>query len=256
MAERIHGERVEVGADEGEQAEGDEGQRKKIENGTWPSVEDGDGAEECRDRREAEQARMRQPPHAEPLDKPGVGEGADCDQSRSGGEGEREERSEAVEIRVDLLRRIEEPEQAAENEAVADRVAGGQAVGDDDREGLVDRPGPSSRRFSAAQRLRQAEVAPAASCARPNAAMKTRMARQPATIMMPWPMVGAMIGTTMNTIIASDMTLAIRRPPKVSRTTEIAITRVAPAPIPWMARIASSIVKLAGERPLRCSRAT
>ena len=60
----------------------------------------------------------------------------------------------------------------------------------------------------------------------------------------------------MNTIMASDMTLAMRRPPNVSRTTEIAITRVAPAPMPWMARIARSMREVAGEAPLRCSRAT
>ena len=58
------------------------------------------------------------------------------------------------------------------------------------------------------------------------------------------PIPGAMIGTAMNTIIASDMTLAMRRPPKVSRMTDIAITRVAPAPKPCRPRIASSMRKL------------
>ena len=36
----------------------------------------------------------------------------------------------------------------------------------------------------------------------------------------------------MKTIITSDMTLAMRRPPKQSRTTEMAMTRVAAAPMP------------------------
>ena len=49
--------------------------------------------------------------------------------------------------------------------------------------------------------------------ASPKTAIMTRIARQPATSRMPWPTIGAMIGTAMNTIIASDMTLAIRRPP-------------------------------------------
>ena len=85
--------------------------------------------------------------------------------------------------------------------------------------------------------------------ATPKTAMKTRMPRQPATMRMPWPILGAKIGTTMKTIMASDMMLAIRRPPNVSRTTATAITRVAPAPIPWTARIASSCGKLVATAP-------
>ena len=50
--------------------------------------------------------------------------------------------------------------------------------------------------------------------------------------MMACPMLGAMTGMAMKTIMTSDMTLAMRRPPKQSRTTEMAMTRVAAAPTP------------------------
>ena len=65
--------------------------------------------------------------------------------------------------------------------------------------------------------------------------------------MIAWPIFGAMTGIAMNTIITSDMTLAMRRPPKQSRTTEMAMTRVAAAPMPCMARSARSSSKV-GEK--------
>ena len=57
-------------------------------------------------------------------------------------------------------------------------------------------------------------------------------------------MFGAITGIAMKTIITSDMTLAICRPPKQSRTTEIAMTRVAAAPTPCRNRKSSRNAKL------------
>ena len=57
-------------------------------------------------------------------------------------------------------------------------------------------------------------------------------------------MPGATIGTIMNTVIAIDMTCAMRRPSVRSRTTAVAITRVAAAPTPCSARAARKSSKL------------
>ena len=57
---------------------------------------------------------------------------------------------------------------------------------------------------------------------------------------MPWPKVGASIGTSMNTIITSDMICAIAEPWKRSRTIATTSTRVPPAATPCMKRAASS----------------
>ena len=76
------------------------------------------------------------------------------------------------------------------------------------------------------------------------AAMKMKMACQSANSRMSCPALGAMIGTIMKTVKTSDMTSAICRPPNTSRTTAMAITRVAAAPAPWMKRSISSWLKL------------
>ena len=65
--------------------------------------------------------------------------------------------------------------------------------------------------------------------------------------MTTWPRLGAMIGMIMKIIITSDITSAICLPPKVSRTTDSAMTRVAAAPTPCRKRSASRIVKV-GEK--------
>ena len=49
-------------------------------------------------------------------------------------------------------------------------------------------------------------------------------------------MPGAMIGMAMKTMKVSDMTSAISRPENRSRTTEVAMTRVAAAPSPCVKR--------------------
>ena len=53
-------------------------------------------------------------------------------------------------------------------------------------------------------------------------------------------MAGAIIGTMRNTIMISDMTLAISRPEYRSRTMAVERTRPPAAPIPWMMRAASN----------------
>ena len=53
------------------------------------------------------------------------------------------------------------------------------------------------------------------------------MCRQLATTSMPWPKVGASTGTSMKTIITSDMICAIAEPWKRSRTIATTSTRVA-----------------------------
>ena len=138
---------------------------------------------------------------------------------------------------------------------VADRVAGGDAVADDDRESLEDRAEREARGGLRGEASPAGAGSTRSSSPAPNGRdRRARIARQPAIIMMPWPTVGAMIGTAMNTIIASDITLAMRRPPKVSRTIEMAITRVAPAPMPWMAAHRQERREVAGDGALRCSR--
>ena len=122
------------------------------------------------------------------------------------------ERAEPVDLLIDLLRRVEEAEEAAEGEAGADRVAEGDAVADDDAESVEHLARLQRTAVLLVQRLRQPQEAPAV-MARPKTAIATRIARQPANIRMPWPTIGARIGTAMKTIIASDMTLAILRPP-------------------------------------------
>ena len=58
------------------------------------------------------------------------------------------------------------------------------------------------------------------------------------------PRLGAMTGTTMKIIMTKDITRAISRPRKRSRTMAMATTRGAAAPRPCNARAASSVVKL------------
>ncbi len=53
-------------------------------------------------------------------------------------------------------------------------------------------------------------------------------------------MAGAIIGTMRKTIMMSDITLAISRPAKRSRTMAVDSTRPLAAPTPWMIRAASS----------------
>ena len=53
-------------------------------------------------------------------------------------------------------------------------------------------------------------------------------------------MAGAIMGTIRKTIMMSDMTLAISRPAKRSRTIAVERTRPPAAPSPWMTRAASS----------------
>ena len=61
--------------------------------------------------------------------------------------------------------------------------------------------------------------------------------------MMTCPMEGARIGTARNTMKASDITRAMSRPLKRSRTIDTASTRVAAAPTPIRARAASRVTK-------------
>ncbi len=58
------------------------------------------------------------------------------------------------------------------------------------------------------------------------------------------PMAGPSIGTIRNTIMMSDITLAISRPAKRSRTIAVESTLPPAAPMPWMTREASSHSKL------------
>ena len=58
------------------------------------------------------------------------------------------------------------------------------------------------------------------------------------------PIAGASIGTVMNTMMVSDITRAISRPAKRSRTIATASTRPVAPPIPWMKRARSSPSKL------------
>ena len=76
------------------------------------------------------------------------------------------------------------------------------------------------------------------------AAMKTKIMCHSENSMTNWPMPGATTGITMNTMKISDITSAMRRPPNTSRTKETAMTRVAAAPMPWIRRSASRIVKV------------
>ena len=62
--------------------------------------------------------------------------------------------------------------------------------------------------------------------------------------MMIWPMEGARSGTARKTMKASDITRAISRPAKRSRTMETASTRVAAAPMPIRTRAASRVAKV------------
>ena len=59
-----------------------------------------------------------------------------------------------------------------------------------------------------------------------------------------WPMPGATIGMAMKIMKVSDMTSAISRPSKRSRTTAVAMTRVPAAPMPCTKRSASRTPKV------------
>ena len=67
---------------------------------------------------------------------------------------------------------------------------------------------------------------------------------QLAKIITTCPIDGATTGITMNTMKISDITSAMARPPKRSRTIETAMTRVEAAPMPWMKRSASKVSKV------------
>ena len=62
--------------------------------------------------------------------------------------------------------------------------------------------------------------------------MTTKIMCHSENSMISWPRLGATTGMTMNTMKTSDMTSAIARPPKTSRTTETVMTRVPAAPMP------------------------
>ena len=64
----------------------------------------------------------------------------------------------------------------------------------------------------------------------------------------PLPVAGANTGTMMKIIMVSDMTRAISRPAKRSRTIAMASTRTAAAPMPWIARATSSTVESVGDQ--------
>ena len=66
--------------------------------------------------------------------------------------------------------------------------------------------------------------------------METKIACQPPSATSPLPIAGARIGTMRKTMVVSDMTRAISRPAKRSRTIVTASTRPAAAPVPWMKR--------------------
>ena len=73
--------------------------------------------------------------------------------------------------------------------------------------------------------------------------MKTKRAGQGLTRSSSCPRPGAITGTAMNTMKISDITSAMARPVKRSRTTELAMTLVAEAPMPCTARKTSNVVK-------------
>ena len=103
---------------------------------------------------------MRQAPHPEAPDQPRIGEGCDGDQDRARGEGHGEERPEAIDPLIDLLRRVEEAEQEAENQRHPERVGEGLAVGDDDLESFPDRAGAQRAPVLVRERFGEADVAP------------------------------------------------------------------------------------------------
>ena len=74
--------------------------------------------------------------------------------------------------------------------------------------------------------------------------MTTKIMCHSENSMTSWPRLGAMTGMTMNTMKISDMTSAMARPPKTSRTMETVMTRVEAAPMPWTKRRTSSVAKL------------
>ena len=74
--------------------------------------------------------------------------------------------------------------------------------------------------------------------------MTTKIMCHSENSMTSWPMPGAITGITMKTMKISDMTSAMARPPKASRTTDTVMTRVAAAPSPCTKRRTSNVVKL------------
>jgi hypothetical protein len=65
-----------------------------------------------------------------------------------------------------------------------------------------------------------------------------KIQRHGATSKMSCPMPGATMGTIINTVMAIDITCAMRRPEVMSRTIAVAMTRVAAAPTPCRQRAA------------------
>ena len=74
----------------------------------------------------------------------------------------------------------------------------------------------------------------------PSASIDTNTQIHEPSSSMVAPIAGPSIGTIRNTIMMSDITLAISRPEKRSRTIAVASTRPPAAPMPWMTREASS----------------
>ena len=155
---------------------------------------------------------MRQPPHAEASDEPRIHEGRKRHHDRDGGKGDGKPDAEIIDPDIDLLRRIDEAEQGAEDEGTCQRIAKRHTVGENDLE-------PSRHRFQRerthvgrVQRLGKADIHPDQHRAG-DGAMKMKISRQLPNSITAWPVPGAMTGTIMNTIMISDMTSAIIRPP-------------------------------------------
>ena len=165
------------------------------------------------DRREADQRRMRDPPHPEPADQPAVDEGGHRQRRGDAAEHHREPGAEPEDLDEDLLGGIDVAHERAEEHAGRQRIAQ-----------RLPRWSPPGRRPRSASRPRAAPGSPpaaspaAAARSRPGRRARSRTAPQRSGASCrrsgtPRPRVGASTGTTMKTIITKDITSAIRRPP-------------------------------------------
>ncbi|MNT03024.1 hypothetical protein D3C72_1375420 [compost metagenome] len=160
MAERLHGERVEVRADpaeleHGERKEHDEdrkGHRFRAKH-LHHQPDEGDGDE-------AQQGSVRQLAHAEPADKPCIDEGREGHEQRHARKGRCKPRTQPINALIDLFGRIDEAEQRTEDKGAGERVTKRNAVGEHDLEAAKDRTGGEGADIVRMQGFRQAEIHP------------------------------------------------------------------------------------------------
>ncbi len=160
MAERLHGERVEVRADPAELEHGKREEHDEDRKGhrfrpdhLYHQPHEGDGDE-------AEQRTVRQLAHAKPADKPCIDEGREGHEQGDARKSGRKPCAQPVDALIDLFGGIDEAEQRTEDKCAGERVTERDTVGEHDLEATEDRTNRERPDVIGMEGFRQAEIHP------------------------------------------------------------------------------------------------